>query len=138
MNTTFQLLVGDSWSSVLYAAMASQSEGHQQVFAGMFVVVWFVFASLVANNLFVAVIIENFEVSETIHNISKPGNISALRSLIRNSYIGLYQRTIGALTGTHRIHAGGGNSAEVNREIALEYYRQRQGDKLQLKEMLQE
>jgi len=34
-----------------------------QVFAAMLIMTWFIFASLVANNLFVAVIIENFEVA---------------------------------------------------------------------------
>ena len=59
--TTFQLLVGDSWSGVLYAAMQSQEEPHQQVFAAVFVLTWFIFGSLVANNLFVAVIMDNFD-----------------------------------------------------------------------------
>jgi len=37
----------------------------------MLIMTWFIFASLVANNLFVAVIIENFEV-ETFLEYSKP------------------------------------------------------------------
>ena len=85
--TVFQLMIGDSWSGVVYAAMHSM-EGDQgsMLFAGSFILGWFIFSSLIVNNLFVAVIIENFEVAETIENIAKPGSLSALRMSFRAAW----------------------------------------------------
>lgn len=66
MLTIFQLLTGDSWSGVLYSAMGSKITTFSQIFAGVFICTWFIFSRLIVYNLFVAVIIENFQVWPSI------------------------------------------------------------------------
>lgn len=92
--TIFQLLTGDSWSAVVYSAMASKEGVFAQTFAAMFIISWFAFSSLIVKNLFVAVIIENFQVSETIENIKQPGYVSNAKGLIRDAYTALYQQSL--------------------------------------------
>jgi hypothetical protein len=100
MITVFQLLMGDSWSSVVYNAMATKVTTYGQLFAGFFVLSWFVFSRLIVFNLFVAVIIENFQVSETIENIRRPGRVTALKRVVRDSYKKFYSRTAAKNIGT--------------------------------------
>lgn len=90
--TIFQLLTGDSWSSVLYAAMHSMDGVGSQLFAALFILSWFCFCALVVNNLFVAVIIENFEVAETIASIERPGHLSAFRAKLRETFGSVWKR----------------------------------------------
>lgn len=66
MLTIFQLLTGDSWSGVLYSAMGSKTSIFSQIFAGVFICTWFIFSRLIVYNLFVAVIIENFQVRPSL------------------------------------------------------------------------
>jgi hypothetical protein len=91
--TIFQLLIGDSWSTVLYRTIDSRDTPAEQMFAAFFVISWFVFSALIVKNLFVAVIIENFDIATTIADIKEPGNIVALRHMIARSYQGLRLRT---------------------------------------------
>ena len=88
--TIFQLLVGDSWSTVLYEGMRVSGESYSTIFAATFLIAWFTFSKLVVSNLFVAVIIENFQVSDTIERASKPGYISKFRGSIADSYKSIY------------------------------------------------
>jgi hypothetical protein len=81
--TAIQLFVGDNWSSVVISAMDSKENGYAQFFAGLYVVAWFTFGRLVITNLFVAIIIENFEVANTIRHVQKPGRLMALREFVR-------------------------------------------------------
>jgi hypothetical protein len=111
MITVFQLLTGDSWSGVVYASMASMPGRGSMIFAGVFILIWFVFSSLIVNNLFVAVIIENFEVSETIENIANPGHISALRQKIQSSWRNLLQAKAAVERGDIRINVDDGGRA---------------------------
>jgi len=95
--TSFQLLIGDGWSSILYASMSTQASIYGVAYSGTFVLVWFFVAQLLINNLFVAVIIENFQVSRTIENTRKPGYWSKLRGLANTSWthfktVGLVRR----------------------------------------------
>ena len=89
--TTFQLLTGDSWSAVVYSAMASKEGTFAQGFVAIFILSWFTFSNLIINNLFVAVIIENFEVSETIANIAKPGYLASAREMVGTAYGQLFK-----------------------------------------------
>mmetsp|Transcript_42872 Transcript_42872/g.135198 ORF Transcript_42872/g.135198 Transcript_42872/m.135198 type:complete len:1863 (-) Transcript_42872:2108-7696(-) len=89
--TMFQLLIGDSWSGVLYSSLYAKDSTSMQIFVCLFIMSWFVFASLILNNLFVAVIIENFEISVTIENIGKPGNAAKVRELFKKAYEGFYK-----------------------------------------------
>lgn len=81
--TIFQILTGDSWSGVWYSAISTKDEEFGRIFAGAFIAGWFTFANVIVYNLFIAVIIENFSVSETISNIGKPGHIASARSMIK-------------------------------------------------------
>eukprot|EP00960_Hanusia_phi_P041224 754897-Hanusia_phi.AAC.1 len=98
--TMFQLLIGDSWSGVLYSSLYAKDSTSMQIFICMFIMSWFVFASLILNNLFVAVIIENFEISVTIENIGKPGNAAKVRELFKKAYEGFYKANSRILGGT--------------------------------------
>ncbi|EKX53939.1 hypothetical protein GUITHDRAFT_132377 [Guillardia theta CCMP2712] len=89
--TIFQLLVGDSWSGVLYQAMQVKVTLAGRFFAAFFVLSWFIFGRLIISNLFIAVIIENFNVSDTITHFKQPGYISNIRQVIKKSYSQLYQ-----------------------------------------------
>ena len=83
--TTFQLLTGDSWTVVMYGALdAKEPEGMgRQILGCSFIVVWFLFAQFILQNIFIAVIIQNFEVGSTIKNIAKPGTFGAIRQGIQ-------------------------------------------------------
>lgn len=106
----FQLLTGDSWSGIMYNSMLAFSDDQQlaQFFGAVLVLTWFVFASLIATNLFVAVIIENFQISDTIENIRKPGRVAAFRSIIKGAYSGLYRKSNGVLAGNLTIDTNTG------------------------------
>ena len=122
--TMFQLITGDSWSGIMYSSMMafSSSPGDEddtsetdmgkiyfaQFFGASLTMTWFLFASLIASNLFVAVIIENFQIKDTIDNISRPGKIAAIRSMIKQAYSGLFKRTSGVLSGNMTIDVNTG------------------------------
>ena len=90
MLTIFQLMVGDSWSSVLYESVRVGSTASSQIFAAAFIIVWFVIAKLVVTNIFVAVIIENFQVVDTIESAGRPGYMHKIRSAVADSYKSYY------------------------------------------------
>lgn len=69
INTIRQLLIGDSWSSVLYEGVRVSGEAYNQIFAASFIILWFCFSKLIVSNIFVAVIIENFRVTDTIEAV---------------------------------------------------------------------
>jgi hypothetical protein len=101
--TAFQLFTGDSWSGVIYAAMASMEEGFGRIYAGIFIVTWFIFSNFIINNLFVAVIIDNFEVAETMEYIDQPGNLAALRKSFSDAWQMLSQKSQAVLRGDIRL-----------------------------------
>ena len=108
--TMFQLLTGDSWSSVMYSSMQAFPDQQfvAQFFGAFLVVSWFVFASLIGTNLFVAVIIENFQISDTIENISKPGRIAAFRGLVQRAFSGMYNKSNAVMAGNLEIDVNTG------------------------------
>ncbi|KAJ1469646.1 hypothetical protein T484DRAFT_1850974 [Baffinella frigidus] len=99
-------------SDVMYSAMQSSPNLGWQVFSALFILSWYIFSmkiecdiaplakrpistivnnlfvaviienfETIVNNLFVAVIIENFEVSQTIESIGRPGRFSQVSQL---------------------------------------------------------
>ena len=77
--TVFQLLTGDSYSGIVYASLLSQESTYGRVFACPFVLSWLFIAQLLIKNLFVAVIIENFQVSRTMQHTKRPGYWASAR-----------------------------------------------------------
>ena len=86
MLSVFQLLTGDSYTIILYAGLSSQDSIYSRACVGIFVLVWFFMAQLLINNLFVAVIIENFQVSRTMANTRQPGYWARLRGTAHTSW----------------------------------------------------
>ena len=106
--TMFQLFTGDSWSAVMYSAMMPFDDPLSQFFGAFLVITWFIFASIIAQNLFVAVIIENFQITDTIANLSKPGNIASLRQTFREAYTAVYRRNLAITSGAARLDVNSG------------------------------
>ena len=92
--TLLQLLSGDSWSGVMYASMQAFPNGdYLSQFSGcLIVILWLIFANLVVKNLFVAVILENFSITDTIATITKKGELGVVRNAFRNSYTAAHKR----------------------------------------------
>ena len=132
--TMFQLLTGDSWSGVMYSAMiafdtsedataeAAQTSYVAQFFGAFLVMSWFLIASLIAQNLFVAVIIENFQITDTIQNIGKPGRVAAFRSMAKQSYKALYKKAGAVAAGelTIDVNTGLTHPVQATRHRLLE------------------
>lgn len=93
MLTIFQLLTGDNWSGVLFASMEAKTTWYGQTFACSFILAWFAFSKLIVSNLFIAVIIENFQVTDTIAHIRRPGRIAYVISTIQGFYQDLLDRS---------------------------------------------
>jgi hypothetical protein len=97
----FQLFTGDSWSKIMYSAMMSMPEDDlmAQGAGAFFVVVWFLFATIIINNLFVSVILTNFDVLETIHHINSPGNVQYWWNQLNAAYAYMYAQANVAMGG---------------------------------------
>jgi hypothetical protein len=109
--TAFQLFTGDSWSGVIYAAMDSMEKGFARIYAGIFIVTWFMACNLIINNLFVAVIIDNFEVADALEYIDQPGNIAALRKSFSDAWQNLSQKSQAVNRGDIRLDVLHGGEA---------------------------
>lgn len=122
--TMFQLLTGDSWSDVMWNSIIAFAPDNQyvaQFFGCVLVMLWFVFAQLIAKNLFVAVIIENFQMQETIDNIRKPGTVAAFRSILQDAFGGMYQKSNAVLAGDMVVDVNNGiiNPVQATRHHLL-------------------
>ena len=95
MLTIFQLMVGDSWSGVMYECMRVAKYDYSRIFAGAYIILWSIFAKFVLSNIFVAVMIDNFEVTDTIERASRPGYMHKIRSSISDSYKAYYAWQVG-------------------------------------------
>ena len=56
----------------------------------------------------VTVASHNAQVSETIENLNKPGNIAAVRSMIRNAYKDMAMQSSNAIKGKYRVNPATG------------------------------
>lgn len=97
MLTVFQLFIGDSYTDIVYSSLASQDSAYGRFCACFFVLIWVFMAQFLIKNLFVAVIIENFQLSRSICKIHQPGYWAALRSSANVSwskfrYVGYVRR----------------------------------------------
>ncbi|KAG2214396.1 hypothetical protein INT47_000952 [Mucor saturninus] len=60
----YQLFSGEDWTTVLYNVMeAGSTNGNSAIYA-LFLVFWFAFSNFVLVNMFIAVLMENFEIAE--------------------------------------------------------------------------
>ena len=73
-------------SIVLHNAMASKTDRGQQFYAALYIMIWLFISKIVFFDLIVAVLVENFEVAETVNLISKPGRLSSFRRFLKASY----------------------------------------------------
>ena len=71
---------------VLYDAMSSKSDTAQQIYAAVYILIWLLLSHIIFSDLFVAVLIENFEIAETVRLIAEPGRISTFRNYVKMSY----------------------------------------------------
>ncbi|KAI8991980.1 Ion transport protein-domain-containing protein [Mycotypha africana] len=60
----YQLFSGEDWTTILYNVMDAGSENHNSTIYALFLVFWFAFSNFVLVNLFIAVLMENFEIAE--------------------------------------------------------------------------
>ncbi|CAO3660618.1 unnamed protein product [Umbelopsis ramanniana] len=60
----YQLFSGENWTDVLYAAMEAGYPTHNNAVNAIFLCIWFCFSNFVLVNMFIAIIMENFETAE--------------------------------------------------------------------------
>ncbi|KAI7195232.1 calcium channel-like protein subunit Cch1 [Hortaea werneckii] len=60
----YQLLSSEDWTGVLYNATRFMVDSHTAWIAATFLIIWFILAFFIVLNMFIAVIQENFDVSE--------------------------------------------------------------------------
>ncbi|KAF7724875.1 calcium channel protein [Apophysomyces ossiformis] len=60
----YQLFSGEDWTTVLYAAMEAGAPSGNSAVHALFLVLWFAFSNFVMVNMFIAVLMENFETAE--------------------------------------------------------------------------
>ncbi|KAG6015069.1 hypothetical protein E4U54_004335 [Claviceps lovelessii] len=60
----YQILSSENWTEILYAVTSHTKEFHTAWIGALFLIGWFILAFLILVNMFIAVIQENFDVSE--------------------------------------------------------------------------
>ncbi|KAG0186357.1 calcium channel protein [Apophysomyces sp. BC1034] len=60
----YQLFSGEDWTTVLYAAMEAGVPSGNSAIHALFLVLWFAFSNFIMVNMFIAVLMENFETAE--------------------------------------------------------------------------
>ncbi|KAI9485974.1 MAG: Ion transport protein-domain-containing protein [Benjaminiella poitrasii] len=60
----YQLFSGEDWTTVLYNVMEAGSDNGNSAIYALFLVFWFAFSNFVLVNMFIAVLMENFEIAE--------------------------------------------------------------------------
>lgn len=60
----YQILSSENWTTILYGVQANETLYHQAWIVAIFFLVWFVFSQNILMSMFIAVLQENFEVSE--------------------------------------------------------------------------
>jgi ABC-type multidrug transport system fused ATPase/permease subunit len=84
--TSFQIFTGDSWTSVLYDAMAAGQSPFWSYMNAAFVVVWLIFSIFVIGNLFISAIVTHIQVSQTLKDIEGPGYQNFVSTTLRANY----------------------------------------------------
>jgi len=86
MLTSFQIFSADSYTAVLYDAMAA---GENQIWSfvnAVFVFIWLGFSNFVIGNLFIATIVTHIQVKETMMDIAGEGMKDRMMKRARKSY----------------------------------------------------
>ncbi|KAI1260114.1 ion transporter [Xylariaceae sp. FL1019] len=60
----YQILSSENWTSILYNVTAYSTSRHAALYGAIFLIGWFILAFFILVNMFIAVIQENFDVSE--------------------------------------------------------------------------
>ncbi|KAJ4296780.1 calcium channel protein [Kalmusia sp. IMI 367209] len=60
----YQILSSENWTTIMYSATNFTQEWHTSWIGASFCILWFIFANFIVLNMFIAVIQENFDVSE--------------------------------------------------------------------------
>ncbi|EWC43991.1 hypothetical protein DRE_01343 [Drechslerella stenobrocha 248] len=60
----YQIFSSEGWTTILYTAQQYESEFHVGWISATFFILWFILANLIILNMFIAVIQENFDVTE--------------------------------------------------------------------------
>ena len=60
----YQILSSENWTNILYSVTASDLKYSTAWIGAIFIILWFIFAFFITLNMFIAVIQENFDVSE--------------------------------------------------------------------------
>ncbi|ORX99055.1 hypothetical protein K493DRAFT_366141 [Basidiobolus meristosporus CBS 931.73] len=60
----FQIFSGDNWTDTLFSLPGIQRQYNMAVFSSVFILLFFCFSNFILLNMFVAVIVENFEMDE--------------------------------------------------------------------------
>jgi hypothetical protein len=84
VSKTWHIL--DVGSIVLHEAMSSKASYGEQLYVAVFIILWLFLGKVIFFDLIVAVLVEKFEVRETIRLLKKPGKISGFRALLKASY----------------------------------------------------
>ena len=85
---------GLNCSVVLYDAMASEPNAGLQIYAALFVLSWLFIAKIIFFDLIVAVLVESFEVAETMKLIGEPGHTVKLRNMLKIGYYKLSRLSV--------------------------------------------
>jgi hypothetical protein len=85
--------------------MSSKTDPAQQCYAAVFIMVWLFLAKIIFFDLFVAILVENFEVGETVRLMKEPGRMSTFRSFVKASYRKLAVLHSRHAKRRHRVHA---------------------------------
>eukprot|EP00961_Rhodomonas_salina_P295699 3935711-Rhodomonas_salina.3 len=92
----FQVMTGDDWSLVLYSTMEVLQRQHGAaglIVGSAFITIFYVFATFVVNNLFIAVILESFDLQATQRDANRPSTwLRFTRRWVRKTYTGLMRR----------------------------------------------
>ncbi|KAL9584966.1 MAG: hypothetical protein Q9203_004448, partial [Teloschistes exilis] len=60
----YQVLSSENWTSLMYSATSAQHQWHVAWISATFFILWFILANFIVLNMFIAVIQENFDVTE--------------------------------------------------------------------------
>ncbi|KAL8704743.1 MAG: hypothetical protein Q9201_002127 [Fulgogasparrea decipioides] len=60
----YQVLSSENWTSLMYSATSAEDQWHAAWISATFFILWFILANFIVLNMFIAVIQENFDVTE--------------------------------------------------------------------------
>ncbi|KAH7114240.1 calcium-channel protein CCH1 [Dendryphion nanum] len=67
----YQILSSEGWTTIMYNVTSSQKQHGSAWIGAAFCILWFIFANLIVLNMFIAVIQENFDVSEDVKRLQQ-------------------------------------------------------------------